>query len=123
MAVGKTRFATLKTITRNIQDAAQRYYLIHGTYTGVSINNLDIKIPTDMECYIWETAGTDQVSCQKEIFGVTIRYYLFRSTGKPRYCFAYSTNKTDKANLLCQKETGRTIDQADCNNSYCSYWF
>nr|MCR5504939.1 prepilin-type N-terminal cleavage/methylation domain-containing protein [Elusimicrobiaceae bacterium] len=45
MAVGKARFSELKTLTKSVQDAVQRYYMVNNTYVGANINNLDIDMP------------------------------------------------------------------------------
>ena len=115
MAVGKAKFSTLKTITRNVQNAAQRYYLANGTYENVN-SNLDIDVPNDIDCYIW--ISSNQVMCGKNIFGSEMRYYIKKDTGKPDSCMIYNTDKTSKANSLCQKETG---SNGSCNTEYCSY--
>ena len=119
LAVGKAKFSTLKTITKSVQDAAQRYYLVHNTYQGVN-NNLDIDIPNDVNCYVWISADADQIMCKKDIFGVDVRYYVYRSTGRPESCLVYSVDKNANANRLCQKETGHN---GSCNidSGYCSY--
>ncbi len=120
MAVGKTKFSTLKTITRDVQASAQRYYLIQGTYEGVN-SNLDITIPSGINCMVW--VGADQVACNKKIFGIDTYYYVFRDTGMPRSCNVYSTDLMDKSNRLCQKETGKVASSKRCNTggNWCSY--
>ena len=123
MAVGRSKLATIKTITKNVQEAAQRYYMINGSYTNILKNNLDITIPAGIDCYIWAAANTDQLYCRKDIFKVSIRYYVFRNTGKPKQCLVFSTNTSDKANRLCQKETGKTASQSRCESNYCYYLF
>ena len=120
MAVGKAKFSTIKSLTKSIQDSAQRYYLIHNTYVG-AINNLDIDIPKDITCDIW-TNTSDLIMCQTFVFGVQIRYYVARSSGQPFRCLVYSTDTTDNANRLCQQETDKTIP-TDCTDSYCYYYY
>ena len=123
MAVGKSELATIKAITKNIQETAQVYYMIHNSYDNISVNKLDITIPEDIHCYIWSQANEDKLYCEKNIFNAQVRYYLFRSTGKPQVCLVLSKNTADKANRLCQKETGKTASQAACHNTgeYCTY--
>lgn len=122
IAVGKAQFSTLKIITRNVQEAAQRYYMTYGTFEE-AIRNLDITIPSGVKCLIWHQDDDDQVRCGKQIAGIDIYYYVYRSTGKPRSCMALSTNKTDIANRICQKDTGKKPTQAGCNigGTACSY--
>ena len=117
MAVGKAQFATIKALTRNVQDAAQRYYFAQNTYEDVN-SNLDIDIPNGIDCYVW--ISSNQVMCAKTIFGVEMRYYIKKETGRPDSCLVYNTNKTSKANRLCQKETG---SNGNCNTAFCSYHY
>ena len=55
MAVGKAQFSTLKSLTKSLQQSAQRYYMLHNTYQGVNNSNfanLDIEKPEDSSCHI-----------------------------------------------------------------------
>ena len=108
MAVGKSKFSTLKNLTHSLAGAAQRYYLLHDSYTGISVNKLDVEIPSDSGCGIDITSdGGNYLQCCKEIFSKNICYYANINTGKPLYCFVFSTDRNDKANTLCKKETGK----------------
>ena len=118
MAVGKSRFSTLKSITKNVAESAQRYYIARGTYEDVN-KNLDVDIPTDIDCFVWK--GSDQVACHKKIFNVSTWYYVFKDNGRPKYCTVYSIDLLDKANKLCQKETGKLPSSKYCNTDYCGY--
>ena len=110
LAVGKAKFSELKIFTKNMADATQRYYLIHNTYSGISLNKLDIEILTDSHCSINASdLEDDYLRCCKEIFGTNMCYFTLRDTGKPLFCFVYSTDKKDKANRLCQQETNKTL--------------
>ena len=128
MAVGKARFSELKIITKNVQEAAQRYYLVNNTYVGAK-NNLDIEIPNDIECSIWNENQQAYIACRKYIFNKLTWYYVDRETGVPSICLVHSIDKTDSANKLCQKETGRkptdTYPYIYCDNSekYCTYQY
>jgi len=137
MAVGKSQFATLKNITKSIQQSAQRYYMTHGTYK-LAAKDLDIDLDIinghnsrsfelngGIDCTIWREGEQDKVACGKTIFQTTMRFYLYRETGKPYSCFVNSQNKNDKANQLCQKETGKTPSQAKCYSdyTYCNYFY
>ena len=118
LAVGKAKFSTLKTITKSVQEAAQRYYLVHNTYKG-AYSNLDIEIPTDIGCYVIESdTGADQAWCGKKIFNTMTYFYVRRSTGISLQRVAFSLDNTDKANRLCQQETGHT---GYCDTYYCAY--
>ena len=119
MAVGKAKFSELKTITKSVQDAVQRYYMIHGTYVGIQKKDLDIKV--SQSCNIWNETQQPYVACYKTIFGTKVAYYINRESGLPHDCTAFSTDKTDKANRLCQKETGRTAEEAFPGVGYYGY--
>lgn len=124
MAVGKARFSELKTLAKDFQQAAQRYYMINDTYEGLNTNagrkSLDIELPSSVSCQIWDETSNDMLRCCKEIFKTQMCFYMFRESGMPKACFAHSNDKTDKPNRLCQKDTGV---QGTCHNSgtYCSY--
>ena len=123
MAVGKARFSELKTITQSVVSAAQRYYLVNNTYVGAN-GNLDIEIPNTVACSIWNENQQPYIACYKTIFGIKACYYADIESGRPAICLVYSTNKTDNANNLCQKETGKTAEQAMCSGTkYCSYYY
>ncbi len=120
MAVGKAKYAELKTITKSVQEAAQRYYLINNTYVGATQSTLDIEIPSEISCTIYKENQQSYISCFKTIFGKSVGYYVFRETGKPHICLVYSAKETDEASLLCQKDTNHAVG---CNTSYCSAYY
>ena len=134
MAVGKSKFYTLKSLTKTVAEASQRYYLVNNVYPS-KYEDLDIeidmisnpqsyydsasfsfKLSDGTECVIWRNSD-DYIRCSKTIFGKTISYYLNRETLKPRLCLAYSKDVSDYANRLCQKETGKKTG-GDYSNYY-----
>ena len=123
MAVGKARFSELKTTTKVFQQAAQRYYMINGTYEGINgnINKvLDVELPAGSDCQIWDVATSDSIRCCRYIFNKKMCFYISRERGIPNSCLAVSADTTDLANRLCQKETGKA--RGDCSSgSYCNY--
>ena len=122
LAVGKARFSELKIITKNVQEAAQRYYLANNTYVGATTGKLDIKV--SQTCSIWNEKQQPYVACQKNIFGKDMRYYVLIESGRPYACLVYSKDTSDKANRLCQQETGKNINQANCiGPTYCQYLY
>jgi len=134
MAVGKSRFATLKNITKSIQQSAQRYYMIHGTYK-FAVKDLDIDlnitsgangqtwfyIQNEISCNVWTETSLLRIACSKPIFGTNTRLYIDLETGKLTSCLAYNTDINNKANKVCQKETNKSADPRYCNENYCSY--
>lgn len=124
MAVGKARFSELKTLTKSVQDAVQRYYMVNNTYVGANINNLDIDMPESTQCTIWNENQQPYIACRKNIFGKMMSYYVLRETGLPALCLTYSIDINDKSNRLCQKETGKTAAHGSCvQDSYCLYYY
>lgn len=125
MAIGKAKFAELKTITKNIAGASQRYFLVHNKYTN-NINALDINpnLPNDIICQIW-TNEEDKMMCARTIFGYQIRLYTSKNTGQFQSCFVWSLDKESKSHHLCQLETGKNKNQAACSNQndWCYYYY
>ena len=106
LAVGKSQYSTIKTITRNVQDAAQRYYLLYDTYAGINVNVLDIEVPQNIRCGIFTDTLNDNVYCEKKISGKYIRYSVYRSTGVPYGCLAYGDDRNNIRDRICKNDTG-----------------
>ena len=122
MAVGKAKYSELKTITKSVWEAAQRYYLANNTYVGAN-NNIDIEIPkTISSCNIWPETSSDMIACYKYIFGKKMGYYIYRESGRPTHCLTFSIDTNDSSNKLCQKET---MNYSHCQNDdgYCAYYY
>lgn len=139
MAVGKAKFSELKTLTKAIQQSAQRYYITNGTY-NLKAKDLDLDLDftfgedstyfgltNGIECHIWIEGQQERVACDKKIFNKPISLYIHRETGKPVNCLTYSIDKNDNSNKLCQKETNRKPTDSypyvycDSSYKYCSY--
>ena len=118
LAVGKAELSTLKTITRNVQDAAQRYYLVHGTYEG-AIDNLDIEKPASIFCYVHTTKANDRVQCRGNIAGGQIEYTVYRSTGKPYGCLVHGDDRKSMRDRICKSDTGDQIG----GHSSSGWWY
>ncbi len=137
MAVGKSKFTTLKTMTKSIVESVQRYYLANNAYPKKT-TDLDISFDGMQQTYVdsdqFNFSTSDNISCSvyikddaqivcyRKIFSKTIEYHVNRETNKPIYCYAYSKNTSDIVNRLCQNETGKK--QGNCNFTYhCSYLY
>ena len=139
MAVGKAKFATLKNITKSLQESAQRYYLANNAYpkvmAGLDINvnvkkeettswSLELTTSDDIVCDIWTALNAGQyVACGRKIFGETVKYYLYRDSGKQHACLVSNINGPDAkgpASRLCAKETNKPI-KSSCTDTICSY--
>ncbi len=128
MAVARTKFTTLKNMTKSIAESIQRYYLINNTnprklsdldisFPGAHSGEYNFSTPEGIVCFWW--FNDYEVQCSKKISGTTMRYRIISSTNKPKYCFAYSKDRSHITNRLCQKETGKN---GDCGyTDYCLY--
>ena len=127
MAVSRAKFSTLKDNAHAIQEAMNRYYLVHDAFPDnfqdldidlgeIRINNNFTDLPDGSLCSI----GSSNVFCKRRISKILMEYSInYRST-KRLLCVANSKDLTDLPNRLCQQETGRDtpINDADTYNSY-----
>ena len=102
IAVGKSKFATLKNLTRSIESSAQRFYLINNTYENAK-NNLDITRPENSNCNIKD----GNAYCCNEIYSDLMCFYIKLDTGLPWACLAYNDNENSISNKICKSETGK----------------
>jgi len=141
MAVGRSKFATLKEFTRSLGEARNRYFLTHSKYP-TSVKDLDIDIEVKNEtytpnthirfttsqgvsCSIWLFDSFDSAAaCGKNIFGKKIVFYVKKDGSSPNSCLVFSEDRNDKANKLCAKETNKK-SKYNCTNDgaglYCEY--
>ncbi len=141
MAVGKAKFSTLKNITKSLQESAQRYYLANNAYpkvmAGLDINvnvkkeetkswSLELTTSDDIVCNIWTALNGDPyVACGRKIFGETVKYYLYRDSGKQHACLVLNSNGPDAkgpASRLCAKETNQPV-ASSCASTVCQYYY
>ena len=121
LAVGKAELSTLKNITKSLADAAQRYYMINGTYSGITVNNLDINIPSGINCHIFPDKLNDRVYCTKKIAGNNIEYSVVRSTGIPFACLAYGNDRKSIRDKICKNDTGDSVGGSSSAGWYYFY--
>ncbi|MCR5504990.1 MAG: prepilin-type N-terminal cleavage/methylation domain-containing protein [Elusimicrobiaceae bacterium] len=114
----KSRFATIKDITRAIYDAEQRYYLVHNQYT-TNWNNLDID-RGNANCNI--SSPNSAVYCTLRINNEEfIQYVILTQYGISR-CDATPGNSNNLPNKICQLDTNKK--QGDCAGSiFCGYYY
>ena len=140
MAVWKSRFSTVKALTKSLAQAEEVYYLTNANYT-TNIGDLDIDVSTPDSSSISDKYGnyfyswgycqieviTDrvqQVSCRlnkdgSELVGYT--QYLTHSQRAPGQlvCAAFhQSGETDTLQQrLCKNETGRQTRNEECSGS------
>ena len=137
-AVWKSRFATIKQLTRSIANAEEIYYLANSRYTK-DWNALDIGLEgatsctneenTHSYCYFpWGNCrintGLEWVECGLNRNGTKILAYKVNFNHNPDHqdiqCMAYNfASDNDMQNQICTSETGHA---ADYGTSTWSFW-
>ena len=128
MAVAKSKFSTLKNVTKALQESSERSYLAK-SIPPTKFNDLDVSILIKSEneyddkftiypkntniysCEIWKDL---RVICKTYIFGIQMMY-------SKEACTAYSLDTNDIPNRLCQSETGKK-QGSDNGNRYTYYY-
>lgn len=140
MAVAKTNFVSLKNMTKSLTESIQRYYLANDAYPkrtndlDITFNGMeqiyadaaefDFSTSEDIKCtVVFKNSGTNYIFCGREIFGKWVSYYVYSDSNKPYICRVISNDTSDIPNRLCQKETGKTAQNAHCEQSVCYYTF
>ena len=128
VAVAKSRFSTLKDLTRSIKDAQEIYYLANSTYS-TKLDELDIILPSGGELnedgsaytYDWGGCGINKslVQCRNEKFALQMQLYYDKSSHPGRKTCVVSPDTNEVANKVCQAETG--TNQYYAGDGYRSY--
>lgn len=131
MAVGKTKFATLKNITKSLAESVNRFYMIHDAYPE-SYQDLDIDFSVTQPnsgtifypkethyCNFWRD-NNQMAACYKYISGKLTGYYVLYNGGKPKDCYTNSIDETHITNKICKQETKQ--ENGNCSSGkYCTY--
>ena len=130
IAVGKSKFSTIKSLAKSIAEAEEVYYLVNGKYSS-NINDLDIVKPNNITCKLWASLDDDDqraVACWVYINDIQMGYYQHFLNDKTSYgkggkirCFSFSADRNDITNRICQQETGKSASQGSCSDTYCAY--
>ena len=140
----KSRYATLKTLTKGISDAQDEYYLLYGQYAKKFVD-LGIDMPSgvintdtndeehvsDQYNYDWgycairqNNSGNTHCLCLNKQTNMV--YFINKDTGK-RFCFIFGSKKEEDfplQNEICKSETGQTTKNYASNfgpNLYVRY--
>ena len=108
MVVLKSRFATIKILTRSIFEAQRRYYLIHNDYSA-SFDSLDVEMPTNYvnkvtharEEYYYYDNYTCYTSNEADVSYCKLRKNKDDTNGYVGYQIYHSLGGTNKALALC----------------------
>ena len=141
MAVAKSKLSTIKDMTNALHHSVERYYLA----TSMRPNNLeglDIDMPGEytnsskIRKVISEgvicglntgTSEKQEVICFTPILGKDIDIALinvlyFKQSITKKMCLAFSLDTTDLVNKLCQIESNKNANKAECSSGeYCLY--
>ena len=129
IAVGKSKFNTIKNMANSITEAEEVYYLANGKYT-TNFSDLDIIKPSNISCNLWACQGCIKtVACYIYINKIRMAYYQFFKHDQPannnnsnkKKCVAFSKEETDVPNKICQQETGKKGKLTE--NSYYDYTY
>lgn len=120
-AVVKSRYGTLKMLTRALADAEERYYLANNRYTN-DLDELDVQTPPftsetksddrHYRYFSWGSCNTSSktsMTCYHNAAKMEYMIY-FKYAGNHAYCVARNTNLTSVQNQLCKAETGATTN-------------
>ena len=139
-AVMRTRYATLKNLTRSIADAEELYYLANNKYS-LDFEELDVQMPggklntstKKQYDYNWGSCGLvdgdrSYVQCSNNLINMSFQIRFKHSLGNPgkHSCLARgSSESTSLQAQICKAETGLTTPSysATGDNSYTSWWY
>ena len=115
----KSRFATIKNITRAIYDAEQRYYLVYNQYT-TNWDELDIEKSQEIYCSISNSIEYVMCDLLDNNNDILLKYLILTQTGETR-CDAHSTDLDNLTNKICQIETNK--QNPNFCTKYCAYYY
>ena len=146
-AVLKSRFASIKSLTRSIANAQELYYLANGEYT-LELDKLDIELPTPTSStptattntyfYPWgfclvENNSNKLVYCilskapnptsnalSERVIGYWISLIHNGNNAGKTACYAYGSDANSMQNKICQNETKKAT--RDAGGTSLSQW-
>ncbi len=129
-AVMKSRYATLKSLVRNIANAQEVYYLANGAYAS-TFKELDIDVPTpvstneddenrtyDEYTYDWgmcRLSGGERlnvfIKCRNSLINMDYQIYQQHSTNYPSKvkCVMLTEDESSWQAKTCRQETGQEL--------------
>ena len=131
LAVGKSKFSTLKNTTKSLSQAVERYYLATSSFPE-QFADLDIDLDISREQYVSEghfyiyfpdgkdcEINTFVTVCSMPIQNVRTRFYTTENF-RVMKCVTNTVQKSHISHKICQQETGKTEEEASCDKT-CSY--
>lgn len=127
VAVGKSRYATLKSLVKSIADAQEVYYLANGTYAK-TFKELDIDVPTPVStneddenrtydeytydwgmCRLIPSERYASIKCRNISINMDYQIYQKNSNNSNKtLCVILTDDETSWQAKLCKQETGQT---------------
>lgn len=128
--VTKSRYATLKNLTKSIKEAEDRYFLTNGKYTD-KFTNLDIDMPAKRKnnstssmyyydwgyCSIYVGDSSRYWVCSDSRIKMN---YHYQYPGSSVLCLYQGTNLNSVQAKVCEKETGSKTPNC---SSYCTWQY
>ena len=134
MTVAKSRYATLKQLTKSLADAEETYYLANGFYTqdleALSIELSGCTLSNDKhQCnYSWgycslranSSSSEYSVQCKERQAGVMYLVYFTHSIANPgkRVCVAENRDLSSVQNKVCKADTGASTPGTGTTSAY-----
>ena len=136
--VAKSKYNTVKEMTRSIADSLERYYLttgkkpenlevldidIYGSYNSTKTQK---SLPNGEICgFNAGNSSRQELICRTTAFGKGIAYLIeinFNQSPRRNFCYALTTDTTDIVNKVCQRDTGKKNPYygTPCS-AYCPY--
>ena len=119
-AVAKTRYATLKNMTRSIADAQKMYYLANGYYASTfsdlgfyGSGTIDTNFDKKFQNFKWGQCALEHGDILSYAYAyclhytVNISYLIFLGSGA-QVCVAYGTDTNAINHQICKSETGKS---------------
>ena len=131
VAVTKSRYATLKNLTKSIAKAEEVFYLANGYYTN-NFEELDLDMPSGEterytykksegkyaynwgNCFLYTSETTSYFRCTNDDIGMTYQITLNYSASSPttRQCIIKNTDNNSVQAKVCKQDTGKNIDMS-----------
>ena len=127
-AVMRSRYATLKNLTKSIADAAEIYYLANGQYPA-SLADLDIQLPTPTStsstgtyedynfdwglCRLSSSASYAFTKCRNSLIQMDYQIYFANSKNSAgtNLCIFIGEDLSAPQAKICQSETGNAAEK------------
>ncbi|MBO5911158.1 MAG: prepilin-type N-terminal cleavage/methylation domain-containing protein [Elusimicrobiaceae bacterium] len=124
-AVVKSKLAILKSLVSSVGQAAEIYYLAHGTYP-TKFEELDIEFPTPTDteynedistdiatypwgnCYLENRGSTQRFQCRNNLVNIGYMQRFLHASSRPGQLSCSAMNDDAVAISVCQQETGTT---------------